>query len=279
LYRGGADTIGKEHFTSLYSPARARAFTKKNITAAWAATGLSPFNLERVLRATPKPPPEVSRSREVFTSARLQDEVSDMPATPVTPVTPVTTDAIVSLHNIITQDAHAIDQSSRQRPQRPVRKLASAAKISFAERALLKDQNRFSSRINSDAKARRSTKSQVLGKAKVMSYQDLEEARAKRNAKEKAVVDKATRGRKRKTLALALDVLDSPSQAIPASGADLARIPVGLVREIPGPWRAPVAQMIPKSHIGNNQDVKWFLQSADRFSHTWTYVFLLGNQM
>jgi hypothetical protein len=72
------------------------------------------------------------------------------------------------------------------------------------------------SRMNSEAKARRSSKSQVLGKAKVMSYQDLEEARAKRNAKEKAVRDKATRGRKRKAPALALDVLDSPSQAIAA---------------------------------------------------------------
>lgn len=36
LYRGGADIVGKEHFTSLYSPARERAFTKKNILAGWA---------------------------------------------------------------------------------------------------------------------------------------------------------------------------------------------------------------------------------------------------
>jgi len=56
LYRGGANTVGKEHFISLYSPARERAFTKRNITAAWAASGLSPFNPDRVLRATPKPP-------------------------------------------------------------------------------------------------------------------------------------------------------------------------------------------------------------------------------
>ena len=34
LYRGGADTVSKEHFTSLYSPARARAFTKRNVTSA-----------------------------------------------------------------------------------------------------------------------------------------------------------------------------------------------------------------------------------------------------
>jgi hypothetical protein len=33
LFRGGANTVGKQHFTSLYSPAREKAFTKRNITA------------------------------------------------------------------------------------------------------------------------------------------------------------------------------------------------------------------------------------------------------
>ncbi len=56
LFRGGANTVGKEHFTSLYSPAQEKAFTKRNILAAWAACGLFPFNPDRVLRKTPKPP-------------------------------------------------------------------------------------------------------------------------------------------------------------------------------------------------------------------------------
>jgi hypothetical protein len=47
LFQGGANTIGKEHFTSVYSPARARAFTKRNITSAWAACGLFPLNVSR----------------------------------------------------------------------------------------------------------------------------------------------------------------------------------------------------------------------------------------
>jgi hypothetical protein len=34
LFRGGVNTIDKQHFTSLYSPAREKAFTKRNITAA-----------------------------------------------------------------------------------------------------------------------------------------------------------------------------------------------------------------------------------------------------
>jgi hypothetical protein len=35
LNRGGIDTIGKEHFTSLYEPARDRALTRRNIQAWW----------------------------------------------------------------------------------------------------------------------------------------------------------------------------------------------------------------------------------------------------
>jgi hypothetical protein len=42
LYRGGVNTLRKEHFTTLYSPARKAALTPKNIKAAWAACGLSP---------------------------------------------------------------------------------------------------------------------------------------------------------------------------------------------------------------------------------------------
>jgi len=55
--------------------------------------------------------------------------------------------------------------------------------------------------MNNIAKVRRSTKSVVLGKAKVMSYEDIEEARAKRAAKE-VIKGKRKRGRKRKSAAL-----------------------------------------------------------------------------
>jgi hypothetical protein len=58
LEQGGVNTIGKEHFTSLYSPARERAFTPKNIKAGFAASGLFPLNPDRVLRSMPTPPAE-----------------------------------------------------------------------------------------------------------------------------------------------------------------------------------------------------------------------------
>jgi hypothetical protein len=51
---------------------------------------------------------------------------------------------------------------------------------------LQEDRIQFLTTINNEAKVRRSTKSLVLGKAKVMSYEDLEEARAKRVVKDAA---------------------------------------------------------------------------------------------
>ena len=185
LYRGGLDTVGKEHFTSLYKPARERSLTKRNIMAGWAATGLFPFNPERVLRHTPKPAPELTVPKGNEVLSYLQDQVLPMP---VTPVTPLTVEALTSLHNLIKQE---LDEPNTDRIQKHVQKLVSAAKVSFAKQTLFQDQNRFLSKINNEAKVRRSTRSVVLGKAKVMSYEDLEEARAKRAAKEKATADKA----------------------------------------------------------------------------------------
>ncbi|KAF2802857.1 uncharacterized protein BDZ99DRAFT_548004 [Mytilinidion resinicola] len=66
--------------------------------------------------------------------------------------------------------------------------------------------------MNNEAKVRRSTKLLILGKAKVMSYEDLNEARAKRAAakdkataapaEEKATAGNGKHGRPRKTPAL-----------------------------------------------------------------------------
>ncbi|KAI1560950.1 DDE-1 domain containing protein [Pyrenophora tritici-repentis] len=182
LNRGGVDMFGKEHFTYLYNPARDRALTSKNIRAGWYAAGLFPFNPERVLRDVPNPVAEVG-SIEPEAEATSADLLSEVPRTPITPVT---TEALTSLHDLIVRDTHALDATNKDRLQKRIQKLASAAKVLFAAQALLKDRNRFLLEINREAKARRSTKSLVLGKAKVMSFEDLEEARAKRAEKGQA---------------------------------------------------------------------------------------------
>lgn len=105
-----------------YSPARGRAFTKKNITAAWAASDLFPFNPDRVLRATAKPVTQstVRKADEIKVGSCPQDDVQ-------TPVTPVSAEALTSLHNLIEQDAHKLNETSIQRLRRHVRKLANVA--------------------------------------------------------------------------------------------------------------------------------------------------------
>lgn len=219
--------VGKEHFTYLYSPARDRALTSRNIQTGWHAAGLFPFNPERVLRDVPKPIAEVGGidPEAEATSADLLSEV------PHTPITPVTTEALTSLHDLIVRDTHALDATNKDRLQKRIQKLASAAKVSFAAQALLKDRNQFLLEINREAKARRSTKSIVLGKAKVMSFKDLEEARAKRAEKRRALVSKPKRGRgggRRKS--------DAEGRSTAPPLPEPAHAPVSV-------WTAPVARM------------------------------------
>ena len=111
LEQGGVNTIGKEHFTSLYSPARKTAFTPKNIKAGFAASGLFLFNPDRVLRSMPALPadPAIPSADEVKVGSCRQDVELQ------TPVTPVSAEAFMSLQNLIIQrDAHALDETSKQ---------------------------------------------------------------------------------------------------------------------------------------------------------------------
>ena len=194
LERGGVNTIGKEHFTSLYSPARLRAFTPRNIKSGFAATGLFPFDPERVIRTMPKPPAELT-----IPQANPQDALQQ------SPVTPVSAEGLISLQNlIIKQDAHALDDVSRKCLQRQLEKFAKAAQLSFAKAVLQQNHIRLLLAVNNEAKVRRSTKPVVLGtvkgSARVMSYAELEEARAKRAEQDaaKEAKGKGKRGRQRK---------------------------------------------------------------------------------
>ncbi|PMD22059.1 hypothetical protein NA56DRAFT_645267 [Hyaloscypha hepaticicola] len=91
--------------------------------------------------------------------------------------------------------------------------------------------------MNNEPKVRRSTKSLVLGTAKVMSFEDIEVARAARAAKE-AIKGQGKRGRKRKSAALEAGEPepDEPELELEPEVARMIDEPVL--------WRAPVARMI-----------------------------------
>lgn len=180
LERGGINTIGKAHFTALYGPARQKAFSKKNILSGWAKSGLCPFNPLKVLRDIPENNVGAVAGSNLIPRSEtcgVQPVIS-----PVTPVTPTTAEDLTSIQGLIQRDADALDEVSRWRLRKHLKKLSKAAETSFAERGLQEEQIQFLHRVNDEAKVRRTTKSLVLGKAKVMSYEDLEDARARRAA-------------------------------------------------------------------------------------------------
>jgi hypothetical protein len=173
----------------------------------------------------------------------------------------------MSLYNLIKQDTYTLNKTNIPRLQRRVQKLANAGQRSIAYCALLDEQNQFLTKINNEAKVRRSTKSVVLGKgkAKVMSYKDIEEARATRAAKD-ATKARGKRGRKRKNAALATDepeaeaepeVARTVKEVIIITGkrkrgrkrksavqeADEPEPEQEVAQNAPEPWRAPVARM------------------------------------
>jgi hypothetical protein len=154
LYRGGTNTVGKEHFAALYSVAREKAFTSHNIRAGWGKSGLYSFNLDRVLRDIQKPPTELTVPKaDDGALSCSQDEG---------PQTPVIADALNALRSLVERDTHALDDESKLR----LEKVLNAAQISFAERALLEDDNRLLIKHNDEAKRRRSTKSIVIREGK-----------------------------------------------------------------------------------------------------------------
>jgi hypothetical protein len=252
LERGGVNAIGKEHFTSLFSPARTKAFTPKNIIAGFAASGLFPFNPDRVLRSMPKPVVDSNVPRINASSVKTCDgnEV------PHTPVTPVSSEGLMSLHNLIMkQDARALDETRRGDLQRHLQKYAKAAQISFAKGALQQNHIQLLLKVNDEAKVRRSTKPLILGRAKVMGYDELKDAREKRAEAEAATraKGKGKRGRKRTYAAAEADAAEpkQPKAArvskarkppVPAD-EQISRTLVAEDKAILGPWRAPVARM------------------------------------
>lgn len=84
--------MGKEHFPSLYSRAREAAFTPHNIRVGWLGSGLIPFNPDKVLSKTPKPPEKSPISKQ---------EVSVVPRIHDVPHTPVTSETLTSLRSLI----------------------------------------------------------------------------------------------------------------------------------------------------------------------------------
>jgi len=203
LERGGVNAVRKQHFTFLHDATRNKAFTEKNIFAGWSKGGLYPFNPQRVLKDLVKPladlPTLVASGATTLSPGLSQHETPRISAAPVTPVTPITAEVFLALHGfILERDAHALDDPGMQSIQRHLQKLTKGAQISIARGIFQQERIKSLLKTNDEAKVRHTTKSLVLRKAKVMSYEDLVQARTKRAAKDARKAAKKQR-RKRKS--------------------------------------------------------------------------------
>ncbi|KAF2688993.1 hypothetical protein K458DRAFT_273005, partial [Lentithecium fluviatile CBS 122367] len=124
-----------------------------------------------------------------------------------TPATPVSGEALTSLLDMIKHVPD--DEASSQHKERLQQKVSKAAQTFLARNALLHSQNRFLTKINDESKARRAAKSTILGKAKVMTWEDLEKARAEHAVKEAAKAEKKARKTARETKKIAKGIVQA----------------------------------------------------------------------
>lgn len=215
-----------------------------------------PFNPRRVLDKIPKPvnqsTPSVSDGAESGLGAH--DEV------PQTPVTPVSAQALTVLLDKIEQIPDT--ESHRKVKEKLQQKHAKATRLCIAELSMLQIRNDALTQINNEGKVRRSAKPNIVGRARIMAWDDIEAARSEiaakakekeekkarreaKNAEKEAMkaASKSTPGRKRKTSPVAADVPESSNKSPRMDEAsdpwEFQRVWVGEEQQI-----APVARMI-----------------------------------
>jgi len=111
LEQKDVNTIDKKHFISLYSLARERTFTSKNIKIDFVAIDLFSFNSNRVLKSMLALLIEliISRIDKMKIESCRQDVESQ------TSMTSMLAKIFMSLQNLIIQrDAHTLDETSKQ---------------------------------------------------------------------------------------------------------------------------------------------------------------------
>ena len=171
LYRGGSGTVGKQHFTLLYSRARVVAFTESNILSAWSKAGLRPLDANRVLGTISGPPANQP-------TAQIATPQPSLSFSDVTQATPVTSEGFIALRRLIEGEFQHVSELNQHRMQ----KAFNAAEQAMIERTLLRDRTQELFQQNCEKKTRTSVKSTIVGTARVMSYEDIVDRQSEKKA-------------------------------------------------------------------------------------------------
>jgi DDE superfamily endonuclease len=183
LYHGGVNTAGKQYFNFWYNQARCVAFTPCNIKSGWAKAGLYPFDPDRVLRSIQKPL-LLELKRDPPIDATEHDEPLQ---------TPVTSEDLTSLRRRFEHTLDALNDDSRLY----LCKLANAGERAMTARNLLFKENHDLFQQNNGSTTRASINSTMVGRGKVMSYEDIVQAQRMRDKKDETATNR--RGRRRKS--------------------------------------------------------------------------------
>lgn len=111
----------------------------------------------------------------------------------------MTAEAFASLRDLILErNSHALNDCGRLNLQRHLQKLTKAAQRFVARGALQQERIQFLQETNNEAQVRRTARSHVRRRAKMMSYEEIGAASAKREEKEAGNANKQRRGRQHK---------------------------------------------------------------------------------
>ena len=177
LFRGGANTIGKQHFTLLYDCARKTVLTFRNVRSGWSKTGLWPFNPDRVLGEMSKPS-DIPPLSDICPNANASLPPCDSPLR-----TPTDASSFKALR--VKGEAHlkTADEDSRLFFE----KIANAAELSMAMGALMDSRIEILQKQNDEKRAREAAReaarSTILGRGKILSWPDIVAAREKQDQK------------------------------------------------------------------------------------------------
>lgn len=188
----GINVINVETFMKIYPAIRQNAYKTPTMLSAFRATGLVPFNPVRVINLLPV---------RALTPEQTEQEVH----LPLVPATPTNSKQATALHrqliSKLREDAvkHHVDEDYIEIS--PIKigldKLAKAATL-FEAQSKIADHTAAQCRAANKYKGHNSKSKARLSKARVLSMDDVVEAKAKRAEKDKLITERAARAAERK---------------------------------------------------------------------------------